>query len=521
MKYIFIVKLLRFILFIVITTFLSHALAVDNCLTINQIKVANTNKYFDKKIHKITQKYLGQCLNIDDIQNIIREITNLYTNMGYITTRVILPEQDISLGNLQLEVVEGYVESIDIANKHKLMPPFIPLQTNKLLSLRDIEQTYDHYSRVSSNDVNITIQPGKEQGASRILIVNNPKKKWKVKAGIDNSGSKHKGEILSYTNLTVENFLGLNEAYIFNIKRSVDDPAIRYSNSKSFLFSLPFEYCDLSYQYNFSKNRSFIDSNNKKYRNSGASAVYKVDLSRILHRDGKSKTSLSTGFGHDIYSNFLDDSEIQISSYKIHKVDFGLSYQGRLSASVLSLDFNVTSGINKGFYSKFGNVAVPSRKFNKINLNASWFKPTPIIIADRNVQFRSMFSAQYSPNMLVSSEKFSLGGPSSVRGFKEYRENADNALLLRNELVVFLPQKESKIYQKFFGDFNTFIAFDIGHFSNYEEQTERRGTLSGVAAGIRNSNGVFDIDVVISRPAQSHINYKHKNIIYFSVGVNV
>ena len=362
MKYTFITKFLKFILFIVITTFLFHSLAAGNCLTINQIKVSNTNKYFDKEILKITQKYLGQCLNIDDIQNIVRDITNLYVNMGYITTRVILPEQDISLGHLQLEVVEGYIEAIDIANKHKSIPPFIPLKINKVLSLRDIEQTYDHYSRVSSNDVNIIIQPGEKQGASRILIVNTPKKKWKVKAGIDNSGSKHKGEILSYTNLTGENFLGLNETYMFNVKRSVDDPTIRYSNSKSILFSLPFEYYDLSYQYNSSKNRSFIESNNKKYSNSGASTIYKVDLSKILHRDGKSKTSLSTGFGHDIYSNFLDDSKIQISSYKIHKVDFGLSYQGRLSASVLSFGLNITSGINKGFYSKFGNIAVPSRQ---------------------------------------------------------------------------------------------------------------------------------------------------------------
>ena len=85
MKYTFIAKLLKPLLFIIITIFLSRSLAADNCLTINQIKVNNTGKYFDKEVHKITQKYLGQCLNIDDIQNIAREITNLYVNTGYIT----------------------------------------------------------------------------------------------------------------------------------------------------------------------------------------------------------------------------------------------------------------------------------------------------------------------------------------------------------------------------------------------------------------------------------------------------
>lgn len=92
---------------------------------------------------------------------------------------------------------------------------------------------------------------------------------------------------------------------------------------------------------------------------------------------------------------------------------------------------------------------------------------------------------------------------------------------LRNEIIVFLPQIESNLYQKFFGDISTFIAFDIGYFSNYEEQAERRGTLSGVATGIRNSNGFFDFDIILSRPVQTTHNFKHKNIVYFSVGINV
>lgn len=414
MKYVSITIFYNASIFLIITILSLQVVATNNCLQISNIEVNNTNKHIDQKIDKITKKYVDKCINISDIKKIIRDITNLYVDMGYITTRVLLPEQDLSSGVLRLDVVEGYIESIDIGNQHKLIPAFIPLKANRILSLKDIEQTYDHYSRISSNDINIMIKPGKKQGASRILIVNKPKKKWKVRTGIDNSGSKHKGEMLSYTNLSVENFLGHNESYLFSLKSSLDDPDIRYTSSKSFYFSVPFEYYDLSYQYNFSKNRSFIESNNKKYRNSGTSTVYKADISRILHRNGSSKTSISAGFGHDIYSNYLDESKIQISSYKIHKVDFGLSYQGRLSASVLSLGVNVTSGINKGFFSKFGNIAIPSEKFNKINVNASWFKPTPVVIAKRNVQFRSLFSAQYSPDMLASSEKFSLGGINSV-----------------------------------------------------------------------------------------------------------
>ena len=208
MKYISALIAFYACLFTIIILLSYHSLAASNCLTINSIEINNTNKYVDNRTNKITEKYLRKCINISDIKNIVREITNLYVDMGYITTRVLLPEQDLSLGILKLAVVEGYIEAIDIENKHKLISPFIPLKANKILSLRDIEQTYDHYSRISSNDVNISINPGTKPGASRILIANKPRRKWKVKAGIDNSGSKHKGEVLSYTNLSVENFLG-------------------------------------------------------------------------------------------------------------------------------------------------------------------------------------------------------------------------------------------------------------------------------------------------------------------------
>lgn len=206
-------------IFVIINIFfLAKSFAANNCVLITDINVDSTNKYIDKKVNKITKKRVGLCINITDIKNILREITNLYVDMGHITTRVYLPEQDLSSGNLQIKIVEGYIESIDVEDGHKLIPAFIPLKANKLLSLRDIEQTYDHYSKSSSNDVNIVIKPGEKQGGSKVLIVNKPKKKWRLKTGIDNSGSKQQGEIMSYTNLSVDNFLGHNETYLFNIK---------------------------------------------------------------------------------------------------------------------------------------------------------------------------------------------------------------------------------------------------------------------------------------------------------------
>ena len=127
---------------IIISAFYANNIwAANQCIPINNIKIDSANKYIERKVNKITQEYIGKCTDIRDIKNIIRKITNLYVDLGYITTRILLPEQDLSSGTLILNVVEGYIEAIDINNKHKLIPAFIPLKVNKTLSLRDIEQT--------------------------------------------------------------------------------------------------------------------------------------------------------------------------------------------------------------------------------------------------------------------------------------------------------------------------------------------------------------------------------------------
>lgn len=515
------IKLISVILIFYSVVLVKNSYAQVPCINISEIEFKSRSNYIHRQIKNSTNQYLDKCINIQDIKQIIGKITNIYIEHGYVTSRVLVPEQDLSTGKLKLDIIEGRIEEVNVEGEDKRIPPFIPLSKGKLLSLRDVEQTYDHYSRVSSNNVTIQIKPGSEKGASRINIRNEQKKRWKVNAGIDNSGSKHKGENIAFSNLTIGNLFGLNESFLVGDRRSIADHDEKYAISKNFYVSVPFGYTDLSYSYNFTRNFNLIDSNGSVYSNRGKSKIYKFDLNQLIYRNSKSKYYLTIGFGRDIYSNFLDDTKIQISSYKIAKVDFGINVQTRLKSSVLAYGLTLTSGVNDGFFTRFGDIAAPDRKFSKLSANISWFKPLPIIVFGKNIQFRSKFLGQYTSHMLASSERLTLGGLSSIRGFKKYSENSDNALQLRNELIVFLPQYNSNLYKKFAGDVSIFGAFDIGYFSNYEEFGKRHGTLSGVAVGLRNSDGVFDFDIALARPVESSIEFKKKNVLYFSLGVSI
>lgn len=510
-----------FMLLIIGALISNNVFANGRCVQVDRVIVQGVSKRLIKPVLKITDKFKEHCLSGQDIQDLMRQLTNYYVSYGYITSRVMLPEQDLTHGELTIDVKEGYIEGIDIKSEYKKPSPFLAVKKGQILSLRDIEQTYDQYNNGHSKDVKISLKPGIKSGATRVVIDKEPGKKWHLVSGIDNSGTKHTDNLQTFSNLTFGNVFGLNESFALNWRSSLADPVDTYSNSKGVRVSVPVGYNDISYSYNLSKDRNPIRSRGNLYINRGGSKSHKADISRLIHRNGTSKTSVSIGLGNDIYNSYLGAHKLDISSYKIAKADFGMNHERKLSGSIFSLGLNVTTGINNGYYTPFGDLGVPEEHFTKINFNSSWLKPVPVVIADRNVQYRMQFSGQYSAQRLVTSEKFSLGGLGSIRGFKEYRENADNALLVRNELIGFLPSIKTAKLKKFIGDVSVFTAFDIGYFCNYEEVGEKRGTMAGIATGIRNSGSIINFSITLARPFQAPLYHRHKNIIYINFAVNI
>ncbi|MFZ5279895.1 ShlB/FhaC/HecB family hemolysin secretion/activation protein, partial [Enterobacter roggenkampii] len=72
---------------------------------------------------------------------------------------------------------------------------------------------------------------------------------------------------------------------------------------------------------------------------------------------------------------------------------------------------------------------MPRAEFRKWSLNASFQRPIT-----RNAWWLTSAYGQWSPDRLYGSERLTLGGESSVRGFKEQYLSGDNGGYWRNEL---------------------------------------------------------------------------------------
>lgn len=172
-----------------------------------------------------------------------------------------------------------------------------------------------------------------------------------------------------------------------------------------------------------------------------------------------------------------------------------------------------TGGERLNYWENFSKFLIPDKKFNKVNANFFWYKRLPIKIKDKQLAYSLQASGQVTPDVLVISEKDTVGGLSSVRGFKDYSENSDNSLTVRNEFSIDASNFEHPRIKALLGDISVFAALDCGLFKNHGE---KYGFLSGMASGIRNRSGHVNFALTVAKPLENQGSLKKDTVVYFN-----
>ncbi len=68
---------------------------------------------------RLRARYINRCLNVNDINQLIHDVSNWYIARGFITSRAYLREQDLSSGRLQIILLEGRIEAITLKEEKR------------------------------------------------------------------------------------------------------------------------------------------------------------------------------------------------------------------------------------------------------------------------------------------------------------------------------------------------------------------------------------------------------------------
>lgn len=394
------------------------------CFMISRIDIDGATKLSVAASAKLTAPWVNQCLDIPRLTELTNAISDWYISRGYITSRAFLTEQDLSSGVLHIAVLEGKLQQIRLEGvPSRTLKMIFPGLEGKILNLRDIEQGMEQLNRVRQTPVEIEILPGSQQGLSIVNLSATPEFPVNGSVSFDNSGQKSTGTGQLSGALFFNNMLGLADKWFISGGRSSDFSSSKDAQNVAAGVSVPYGYGLLDYSYSWSNYLSTINNNGYAWRSTGDSETHRLTGSWVLFRNGDIKTAASLGLTHRINRNKLNDVLLETSSRKLSSVSLGINHTQKIASGVATFNPTFTQGVPwfgaEDDNDKQGDV--PKAEFRKWSVSGSFQRPLT-----EKLWWLSSLYFQWSPDRLYGSERLTLGGETSVRGYKEQYISGDN-----------------------------------------------------------------------------------------------
>jgi len=469
----------------------------------------------------ITAEFIGKCLTLEQINALLADISNWYLDRGYVTTRAYLPPQDLTTGALQVVVVEGRAEDIRFSpaqeERNRLRSAFPGVQ-GEVLNIRDLEQGLDQLNRLPSNNAKLKLEPGAETGDTLVLIENQQAKRLRLSLSEDNSGSRSTGVRQRTVEISADDVFGVSDMWTLSHKPSLSNIEDRGSKMLSGSMSVPYGYWTIGYAQSWFTYVSTIQATTKSYTSRGSSRQHDLTVERVVHRDADSKTSIEGALTLKQARNFVAETLLETQSRKLSVAGLTLRHSTKLMGGSLSATATAKQGLRafgaKKDHAVSGND--PRAQFRKYSSDINYSRPFQV--KEQNLSASIALHGEWSPHTLFGSERVSVGGLSTVRGFKEETASGDVGGYARSQLSWTMPTTGFGRIDQAFGRFVPYAALDGGWIKSDPAEETEGGTLTGWALGLRTSGGIVTFDIAWAQPiTQPRYFTKRNRALYSSV----
>lgn len=500
------------------------------CFAITHVEVEGVKQFSATAIDTVTAPYANRCVGVGEINSLLRDLTHLYLNKGFVTSRVYVPAQDIAGTKvLRLVAVEGTLSDIYINGKPApgsgMLATAFPGMKGHITNLRDIEQGLDQINRLSSNNAKTAMLPGKTDGTSILNIENKPDHPWHLSFGNSNLGQEQTGYSKSSASVGYDNLFGINDQWNFSYEHSGPDypwrdDGVGKSNSYSGNVSVPYGYWTLSLNGSWYGYDSSVPGNFGTLQTSGDSKQVGIGADRVIFRDKDSITTLNTGLTYKETNNFLLGSKIEVGSRKYTAGDLGISHSRRMLGGLWVFDLSYSQGLNL-----FDAVAPGDAGAGDADPRFSKFSGTitvtrPFEVSEQRFELNSIVTGQYSPDNLFGAEQISLGGYSSVRGTRETMLYGNNGFFVRNDLVWRTqPFADNAELAKIFGEFRPYVGLDYGRIARQAHYRIDGGDMLGWTAGAKLAGGHVNFDIGYSDIFGGTTDRRDAGLLFVSTSV--
>jgi hemolysin activation/secretion protein len=383
------------------------------------------------EVAAILAERTGKDRDFGDIQQTIERLEQAYRSRGYTMTMVILPEQELTGGEVRIQALEPRVTEIKIdGNSHFSRENILAsLPTLKIGATPRISRISENLRAANENParkmtLQFKTQDKPEELLATVQVVD--QKPWKFSLNGDNTGNAATGRYR--TSLGFQHFNLFNRDHLASLQYSTSPDHLDQVNIVSGSYRLPIyslgDALDFFAAYSdVSSGTSQVSGTDITLSGKGTVSGFRYNMN--LPRSGEYEHKLVGGMDYRLYENSAVILGTDLGKNVVAH-PLSLTYGGVWTTAPLVLDgslgllYNIPWGHQgkKADFEATRSAAAANYIILRCGMNLM-YRPG----ADWMVRLAT--AGQYTPDRLIPGEQFGYGGATVLRGYGEREESWD------------------------------------------------------------------------------------------------
>ncbi len=451
---------------------------------VKKITLVGNTVFSDEDLAEVTTPYLGE-ITSDELQGLRYALTQYYVQRGYVNSGALIPDQQVEDGIITLRIIEGRLSHIEVSGNRRLREPYIRKSLehdpHEPLSLHELQQQLQLLQQDPLVErINARLLPGVRRGDAQLALKLTEARPYQFGVRFANDRSPSIGGEHGQIYATTRNLSGwgdslgvrtgltsgstdLSAFYTLPLNGPRTRLNIRAQREAAEVIEEPFDALDIE-----SEQKTFgigVEHTIIREPRRFFAMGLRLDLRRT------ETTLLGRPFS---FSEGARDGVSKVSAVRVSQ-DWSHRSANRVLASRSTFSFGIDA---------FGTTANDTRPDGQF---IGWLGQFQMAqrLPWRGAQQLFRTYVQLTDSPLLTMEKFSIGGPKTVRGYRKSQLVRDNAFVASLELqvpVARLPIPDSGVAGDGLVQFAVFA--DYGNGWNTDRTTPNPRWIGSLGVGV-------------------------------------
>lgn len=405
---------------------------------LKKIEFQGNTLYSEKQLNKLVSDRIDNYVELSQLKEIMRQITDYYYSKGYITSFAYLPAQKIKDGVLKVNIVESKISSIKIEGNKWAKTGYLKnnvfkangIKEDKVFNVNNLKKSLGKINEMNYLKGRVILQKGEDNESTQIVLNVEDRAPVRFVAGWNNQGRDLIGVQRASLKTGYENITGYGDRlYATNVFARGT-----YGINTNYFLPLGAYGTELRLGYGFSNVE--LGKEQKSRQINGKAHDFNVGLIQPIFENKNFKLTSDVTFDM-LHARTNEQVNLMHDKYDLRALRTGINAIKDDETGRWISRIEVSTGLPFLGATTAHEPGQGCSKFVKIN---------PSLVRVQALPFRTTgilkVSGQYAPLNLLPVEQIQVGGMNSVRGFKEGVNFGDKGYFLNAEVrktIPFLP----------------------------------------------------------------------------------